>query len=71
MESVSKLSNINFEWTKTLYQNILGILFYTFHFVKKAFDCCLVPWVPEVFLTCSGNFQCWLKADTSSALRSL
>ena len=26
----------------------------------------IVPWVPEVFLACSGNFRCWLKADTSS-----
>ena len=23
-----------------------------------------VPWVPEVFLACGGNFQCWPKADT-------
>ena len=27
-----------------------------------------LPWVPEVFLACGGNFQCWLKADTSSAV---
>ena len=29
----------------------------------------IVPWVPEVFLACGGNFQCWLKlkADTFSA----
>ena len=27
-----------------------------------------VPWVPEVFFACSGNFRCWLKADTSSAV---
>ena len=26
-----------------------------------------LPWVPEVFLSCSGNFRCWPKADTSSA----
>ena len=26
-----------------------------------------VPWVPEVFLACGGNFQCWPKADTFSA----
>ena len=25
-------------------------------------------WVPEVFLACSGNFRCWPKADTSSAV---
>ena len=25
-------------------------------------------WVPEVFVECSGNFRCWLKADTSSAV---
>ena len=24
-----------------------------------------VPWVPEVFLACGGNFRCWPKADTS------
>ena len=28
----------------------------------------LLPWVPEVFLACSGNFRCWPKADTSSAV---
>ena len=27
-----------------------------------------VPWVPEVFVACSENFRCWLKADTSSAV---
>ena len=27
-----------------------------------------LPWVPEVFLACSGNFRCWLKADTSSVV---
>ena len=27
-----------------------------------------LPWVPEVFLACSGNFRCWPKADTSSAV---
>ena len=27
-----------------------------------------LPWVPEVFLACGGNFRCWPKADTSSAL---
>ena len=27
-----------------------------------------LPWVPEVFLACGGNFQCWPKADTSSAV---
>ena len=28
----------------------------------------ILPWVPEVFLACSGNFRCWPKADTSSAV---
>ena len=27
-----------------------------------------VPWVPEFFLACGGNFRCWPKADTSSNL---
>ena len=27
-----------------------------------------LPWVPEVFLACGGNFWCWPKADTSSAI---
>ena len=27
-----------------------------------------VPWVPEVFLACGGNFRCWPKVDTSSAV---
>ena len=27
-----------------------------------------VPWVPEVFLACCGNFRCWPKADTSSVV---
>ena len=27
-----------------------------------------LPWVPEVFLACGGNFRCWPKADTSSAV---
>ena len=25
----------------------------------------ILPWVPEVFLACSGNFRCWPKADAS------
>ena len=29
---------------------------------------CWLPWVPEVFLACGGNFRCWPKADTSSAV---
>ena len=28
----------------------------------------VLPWVPEVFLACGGNFRCWPKADTSSAV---
>ena len=27
-----------------------------------------LPWVPEIFLACGGNFWCWPKADTSSAV---
>ena len=27
----------------------------------------LLPWVPEFFHACGGNFRCWPKADTSSA----
>ena len=27
-----------------------------------------IPWVPEVFLACGGNFRCWPKAETSSAV---
>ena len=27
-----------------------------------------LPWVPEVFLAYGGNFRCWPKADTSSAV---
>ena len=27
-----------------------------------------LSWVPEVFLSCGGNFRCWPKADTSSAV---
>ena len=27
-----------------------------------------IPWVPEVFLAGGGNFRCWPKADTSSAV---
>ena len=27
-----------------------------------------IPWIPEVFLACGGNFRCWPKADTSSAV---
>ena len=32
-----------------------------FIFTKKF----ILPWVPEVFLACGGNFQCSLKAGTS------
>ena len=28
----------------------------------------VLPWVPEVFLRCGGNFWCWPKADTSLAV---
>ena len=27
-----------------------------------------IPWVSEVFLACGGNFRCWPKANTSSAV---
>ena len=27
----------------------------------------VIPWAPEVFLVCGGNFRCWPKTDTSSA----
>ena len=27
----------------------------------------VLPWVPEVFLACSGNFRCWLKAEFMSS----
>ena len=27
-----------------------------------------LPWVTEVFLACGGNFWCWPKAETSSAV---
>ena len=27
-----------------------------------------IPWVPEAFLAYGGNFRCWPKADTSSAV---
>ena len=42
---------------KTLYKN--------FKYKIKILYC---GWVPEVFLACSGNFRCWPKADTSSAV---
>ena len=25
-----------------------------------------LPWVPEVFLACGGNFPCWPKAEATS-----
>ena len=25
-----------------------------------------LPWVPEVFLACGGNFRCWPKAEATS-----
>ena len=25
-----------------------------------------IPWVPEVFLACGGNFRCWPKAEATS-----
>ena len=31
-------------------------------------ELCTVPWVPEVFLACGGNFRCWPKADTTSVV---
>ena len=39
MESIRKLSNFNFQWTKTLYQNDLNniVLFFTF-FKLRAID---------------------------------
>ena len=26
----------------------------------------VLPWVPEVFLACGGNFPCWPKAEATS-----
>ena len=28
----------------------------------------VVPWVPEVFLACGGNFRCWPKAEATKDL---
>ena len=35
-ESIRKLSNFNFQWTKTLYQNILGHIAFFFNLVPRA-----------------------------------
>ena len=35
---------------------------------KKVLITTTLPWVPEVFLACGGNFRCCPKADTSSAV---
>ena len=32
----------------------------------KSLLVCSVPWVPEVFLACGGNFRCWPKAEATS-----
>ena len=34
MESIRKLSNFNFQWTKTLYQNNLNNTAFFLHFLK-------------------------------------
>ena len=34
----------------------------------KSLLVCSVPWVLDVFIACGGNFRCWPKADTSSAV---
>ena len=34
--------------------------------VKKAALFSVLPWVPEVFLACGGNFRCWPKAEATS-----
>ena len=31
----------------------------------EAYRMRMLPWVPEDFLACGGNFRCWPKADTS------
>ena len=31
----------------------------------------ILPWVPEVFLACSGNFRCWPKAEAAGHYKDL
>ena len=31
----------------------------------------LLPWVPEVFLTCRGNLRCWPKAEAAGHYKDL
>ena len=55
--------------TNTSYFAFIQLLPLTSHalliIVMFIFTKFILPWVPEVFLACSGNFQCSLKADTS------
>ena len=55
--------------TNTSYFAFIQLLPLTSHalliIVMFIFTKFILPWVPEVFLACGGNFQCSLKADTS------
>ena len=31
----------------------------------KSLLVCSVPWVPEVFIACGGNFRCWPKGEAA------
>lgn len=55
--------------TKGCFSRNLHLFFFFFFERKKERRKCWwnVPWVPEVFLACGGNFRCRPKADTSSS----
>ena len=55
---------------QTYFRSYLNTRTKSIHDIKVRYpqEYSTVPWVPEVFLACGGNFRCWPKADTSSAV---
>ena len=33
-------------------------------------DAIVIPWVPEIFLACGGNFRCWPKATSGEVVKT-
>ena len=57
-----------FKYARTVKQKVWARLKTRARLRSDAKNTLALPWVPEVLLACGGNFRCWPKADTSSAV---
>ena len=52
-------------WPVLMFFNLVSLFFVLRHRLCRRSPSFL-PWVPEVFLACGGNFPCWPKAEATS-----